>query len=128
MPKLLKIVMVVVGIETLLCFAFAFHLRSLFWGAVNLGILAGFRTRSAIAWNLCRVIKLLGMIAGTFLLATLLLARWSFVSQDARAIMTLWWLASLSMTYFVFFALGHDSVREYSGTQRVKKEESTTVN
>ena len=121
MPKALKIV---VGIIALRLIVSIFALPSpsaILRIAVWLGILAGFRTRSCIAWHFARVVILLGVVLGITMVvvaSTALIPELQKVDTGLFAIMSMFVIVSIALSAFQFVALGTVSVRQYFGIMK----------
>ena len=114
MPKLLKIVIGTIMLQLIVSLFGLPSPSALFRVALSLGILAGFRTRSPIAWNFARLLAFLG-IAGRILgiIAALFVA--GAVSEIAApAFWTMFTTVAcvgIGLAAFQFIALGNHAIR-----------------
>jgi len=122
MPKLLKAVIVII-IWGIFCELLSLpSIRSMFWILINLGILSGFRNRSAIACNFARTVSLFGLVS--YVLITIIYIS-SFMlapelTQYIKIIISVLLLGIL-LQLFIFLALGTTPIKNYFGIPQKNK-------
>ena len=118
MPKLLKIIIGIIIVETIFNFLATAYTGFFFWAVISLGILSGFVTRSSIAWHFARILRLFSIIAGSVILIGIIIMAPIMIYCVPESIMGIIAIFILILfivcvQFFVFFALGSHSVRKY---------------
>lgn len=79
---------------------------------ITIGVSKGLSSRSQIAWHLGRILNLLALILGVFMVVTALGAQFHGIS---RLTFLAWLAIALIESAFIFFALGARDVRMFCG-------------